>query len=88
MAKPLNFRSKIKTEVEIVFLDGSSVSGMTFLTLDQRIVDAFNDERSFLPFEASDGSLMVIRKDAVRYLKPKARHPRRGDDAHSNIATM
>jgi hypothetical protein len=89
MVKPLNFRSKVKTEVEIVFLDGSSITGMSFLTLDQRIVDAFNDDRAFIPFEASDGSLMVIRKDAVRYIKPKARRPSRSsEDVVSQYGTV
>jgi hypothetical protein len=71
MTKPLTVRSKFKTEVEIVFLDGTSVTGMSFLAPDQRIVDAFNDGRAFIPFEASDGSLMMIRKEAIRYIRPK-----------------
>jgi hypothetical protein len=81
MLSRTSVKPKLKSEVELVFKDGSSIRGAFFLTPDQRIVDALNDERSFVPFEDSDGELIVVRKDAVRYLKPKSQTIGRRDEA-------
>jgi hypothetical protein len=81
MLSRTSVKPKLKSEVELVFEDGSSVRGVFFLTPDQRIVDALNDERTFVPFEDSDGILLVVRKDAVRYIKPKSQQVQRRDEA-------
>jgi hypothetical protein len=76
-----NVKPKLKSEVEVVFEDGSSLRGSFFLTPDQRIVDALNDDRAFIPFEDAEGTLLVIRKEAVRLLKPKAQEISRHKEA-------
>lgn len=77
----VNVKPKLKSEVELIFEDGSSMKGAFFLTPDQRIVDALNDDRNFLPFEDSDGTLLVVRKHSVRYLKPKSQQLQRREQA-------
>lgn len=81
MLSRTSVKPKLKSEVELIFEDGSSIKGAFFLTPDQRVVDALNDERAFVPFEDTDGVLLVVRKDAVRYLKPKSQTVQRRDEA-------
>jgi DnaJ-domain-containing protein 1 len=52
--------------VEIALNDGSIIFGKVFVSMQGRLVDALNDERDFLPIEASDGSFMALSKSAIK----------------------
>ena len=56
---------KVKTEVEIVLMDGAVLSGEMFLRSDQRVLDIVNDDRKFVPFASFDGPISVINKVAI-----------------------
>lgn len=61
---------KTKTAVTVLLHDGTSQRGHAFLGSGQRVVDALNDSRCFLPFEREDGVLVVLSKAAIHSLVP------------------
>ncbi len=61
---------KMKTAVTVHLQDGTSQHGHAFVGHGQRIVDALNDSRTFLPFECEDGLLVVLSKAAIHSLVP------------------
>ncbi|MDH5437075.1 MAG: hypothetical protein OEX83_09975 [Gammaproteobacteria bacterium] len=61
---------KNKTEVEITFLNGSSMRGNFFSAVTQRVVDLLNDTREFIPFEDIGGNIRLIRKANIRDVQP------------------
>jgi len=65
-------KPKLKQEVEIALHGGETLAGNIFITPDQRVVDALNDERMFLPFQDTAGTLYMVNKQAVRFIKPAA----------------
>ena len=54
-----------KTEVELTMTDGSVLYGELFLSPNQQLLDIFNGEAQFFPFEGMDGAISVINKAAV-----------------------
>lgn len=70
--------------VEIALNDGSMIFGKVFVSAQARLVDALNDERDFLPIEASDGSFMALSKSAIRQVTLPAEKPAayKGADPH------
>ncbi len=58
-------RKKSQIEVELHLDDGSHYLGKFGLGMSERLSDMMNDERNFLPFETSDGHVVVIRKTTI-----------------------
>ena len=71
------FKEKDKAEVEVQLDDGKVLKGSFFLSPHQRILDALNDERAFLPFEDSEGTMVVIRKARISHIIPVKQKPER-----------
>ena len=57
--------TKQKLEVQIELDDGARLLGFLFVKQMQRLLDLLNDERSFLPFQTSDGLVIHIKKTAI-----------------------
>ena len=63
---PRKARNKYAVEVELE--DGRVLILFVFVTPAARVIDMLNDERQFLPFETSDGSIVIYKKSAIRRL--------------------
>ena len=63
-------KQKFKVEAELALDDGTVLTGSFFLNPQQRILDILNDERAFLPFEDSEGVIIVLLKTTIRRIKP------------------
>lgn len=51
---------------EILFVDGSIISGNLFLPNQARITDVLNDERKFLPFQTLEGNFVSLAKSVIK----------------------
>jgi DnaJ-domain-containing protein 1 len=58
-------RSKMRTEVELLLDDGSSLLCKLAVAQEQRLSDVMNDDRVFLPVEISNGYVVLIRKNTI-----------------------
>jgi DnaJ like chaperone protein len=65
---PKKARNKYAVEVELD--DGRVQILFVFVTPASRVIDMLNDERQFLPFETSEGAIVIYRKTAIRRLSP------------------
>jgi hypothetical protein len=63
-------KARNKYAVEVEFDDGRVQVLFVFVTPASRVIDMLNDERQFVPFESSDGSITIYRKTAIRRLSP------------------
>ena len=63
-------KQKVKAPAELVLDDGTVMKGSFFLNPQQRVLDILNDERAFLPFEDSEGTIIVILKTTIRRIVP------------------
>jgi hypothetical protein len=63
-------KARNKYAVEVELDDGRVLSLFVFVTPAARVVDMLNDERQFLPFETSNGSVVIYNKRAIRRLSP------------------
>ncbi len=70
MFENAKFRAKFGVKVEVTLIDGRKMCGDLFLNQDQRVLDLFNDDRPFVPFEDAGGSVRVLRKTAIMEIKP------------------
>lgn len=64
--------TKEKLDVEIELEGGKVVTGSVFIKPQGRLQDMMNDEREFMPFIATDGKFMVIKKTACLTVAPAA----------------
>lgn len=62
------FKKKLLVELELD--SGAMLNGYLFLGQTQRLSDLMNDDRTFLPFEALDGSITIFTKGMARRVKP------------------
>jgi hypothetical protein len=62
--------AKEKIEVEIELEGGKVMTGSLFIKPQGRLQDMMNDEREFMPFFATDGKFMVIKKTACVLVSP------------------
>jgi DnaJ like chaperone protein len=62
------FKKKLLVELELD--SGDILNGYLFLGQTQRLSDLMNDDRTFLPFEALDGSITIFTKGMARRVKP------------------
>ena len=63
-------KARNKYAVEVELDDGRVQTLFVFVTPAARVIDMLNDERRFIPFETSDGSIMIYSKTAIRRLSP------------------
>ena len=63
-------KQKVKAEVDLALGDGTVLKGSFFLNPQQRVLDILNDERAFLPFEDSEGTIIVISKSTIARIMP------------------
>ncbi len=63
-------KQKVKAPAELVLDDGTDMKGSFFLNPQQRVLDILNDERAFLPFEDSEGTIIVISKSTIVRIMP------------------
>lgn len=69
-------RHKILMRVELD--DGNERLMALFVAPGTRVSDTLNDNRMFLPFEAADGTIEIIRKEAIRRVVPQESTTRQG----------
>ena len=65
MFEKSQMRTKKRIEVELYLDDGSHFLGTFVLGQGERLSDILNDNRGFLPFEASEGQVVMIRKTTI-----------------------
>ena len=70
MFDPDTFPCKVDTEVELTFLDRTTMRGRFFVSRGQRVADVVNDTRSFLPFADISGAVRLVNKSAIVQVKP------------------
>ena len=58
-------RKKSQIEVELYLDDGSHFLGKFGIGQSERLSDLMNDGRDFLPFETSEGNVVMIRKTII-----------------------
>jgi len=58
-------RKKTQIEVELYLDDGSHFLGKFGVGQSERLSDMMNDDRNFLPFETSEGHVVMIRKTVI-----------------------
>ena len=63
-------KARNKYAVEDELDDGRVQILFIFVSPGARVVDMLNDERDFMPFETSDGSIIIYKKSALRRLSP------------------
>ena len=62
-------RTKTNVDVELVLLDGTTLSGAVFIGLDERVQDLMNDAKSFFPLRLEDNEVLLVNKAAVAVCK-------------------
>jgi len=62
--------TKRPIDVELVFGDGSTLSGVLYVSHSERISDVLNDPRPFLPFHTDEGEFLLIQKTSIAMCKP------------------
>ena len=67
-------RHKIALMVELD--DGVERLMSLFVAPGTRVSDTLNDNRLFLPFEAADGTVEIIRKESIRRVVPQESNAR------------
>ncbi len=65
---------KIKVDVQLELSNGVNMLGAFFIRRDQRISDLLNDERSFLPIEATNGLIINMNKTTIAQVTQLDQH--------------
>jgi|KBSMisStaDraftv2_1062788.scaffolds.fasta_scaffold920181_1 hypothetical protein len=70
--------------VEIILADGSTLHGKIFVSPQDRLIDALNDERAFLPVETIEGTVLAVAKTAIKHVVLPTIYPAayRGNDPY------
>lgn len=63
-------RTKVNVPVELVMSDGSQLTGLVFIGLDERVQDLLNDPKPFFPLRLENHEILLINKAAVAVCKP------------------
>ena len=58
--------AKTPVLTEILFVDGSTLSGNLFLPSQAHITDVLNDDRKFLPVQTLEGNFISLAKAAIK----------------------
>lgn len=70
MFKNEEFVSRVKVEVDLALIDGTTLRGSLFVKQRQRPVDIMNDSRAYIPVELEDGTIKVVNKTVISTLTP------------------
>ncbi len=76
-------QAKQKTMVEIETVAGKIMIGEIFLAQGQRLADALNDTRGFLPVESVDGVVFNIAKSTIAMARAVAEPPKAVTDPYA-----
>jgi len=68
MFDPGQKKARNKYAVEVEFDDGKVQTMFVFVAPGARVIDVLNDERLFMPFETTDGVIIIYQKNAIRRL--------------------
>ena len=68
--RPSKIRTKTNVDVELVLLDGTTLSGAVFIGLDERVQELLNDPKPFLPLRQDDNGVLLVNKAAIALCKP------------------
>jgi hypothetical protein len=63
-------KARNKYAVEVELDDGRVHILFIFVSPGARVIDMLNDERTFIPFETSEGAIVIYQKSAIRRLSP------------------
>ena len=77
------FVSRIKIEVDLVLMDGTTLRGSLFAKQRDRLVDIMNDPRTYIPIELEDGTIKVVNKAVISTITPLQQDP---DEDHKERA--
>lgn len=61
---------KHKVEVEVLFSDGTRLSGAVYVGQSQRVLDLLNDAEPFFPLMRDDGEVLLVAKSSIAVCKP------------------
>ncbi len=61
-------KARNKYAVEVELDDGKVQTMFVFVAPGARVIDVLNDERLFMPFETTDGVIIIYQKNAIRRL--------------------
>lgn len=61
---------KHKAEVEVVFHDGTRLSGAVYVGQTQRVLDLLNDDQKFFPLQNEAGEVLLLAKSSIAICKP------------------
>ena len=70
MFESANKKARNKYAVEVELDDGHVHILFIFVAPGARVIDMLNDERDFIPFETSEGSIVIYKKQAIKRLSP------------------
>ncbi len=63
-------RTKVNVDVELVMLDGTTLSGSVFIGLGERVQELLNDPKPFFPLRLENKDVLLINKQALALCKP------------------
>jgi hypothetical protein len=63
-------RTKVNVDVELVMLDGTTLSGSVFIGLGDRVQELLNDPKPFFPLRLENKDVLLINKKSVAICKP------------------
>lgn len=63
-------RTKVNVDVELVLVDGTTVSGKVFIETRQRVLDLLNTPESFFPMRLENQDIVLVSKAAIAFCKP------------------
>jgi hypothetical protein len=61
-------KARNKYAVEVELDDGRVRTMFVFVAPAMRVIDVLNDERAFMPFETTEGTIVIYKKTAIRRL--------------------
>ena len=76
-------QQKDKTEVEIIFINGSKIRGYFYVTKNQRVADVLNDNRAFIPFADANNEIHLISKTKIVDVEPTQKKKGEGPNSIS-----
>jgi DnaJ like chaperone protein len=68
MFDPGQKKARNKYAVEVELEDGKVQTLFVFVAPATRVIDMLNDERMFIPFETTEGTIIIYKKNAIRRL--------------------
>ena len=61
---------KTRHRVSLTLTDGSVINGFLFLGARERLLDVFNDSRTFLPIKTTDERVVFLAKSSITMAEP------------------